>query len=291
MSGINPISLFTTVAASASAPIAPAESSSEPLPICDPAGGRKSGGKSKIETAKEAIIYIMDNDKDCRKINKSVQAEKIARIALDVGAKPEVIGAIIAQETNFGTTADDLNKGNGIGPMQVTRITIQDMFERPEAFDPDISKIVGNAKGCKYKTFAEALKAKFKNNKVNLGKFGNKFFEFYKKNKTYFDKGYYLETVNKNNKNHKGKTAVKYSQIPKSIRTTYENSLMNYDMGLYLGCYTYKMKSRGKSESVGLKFYHGPNNKDVEKYVRAVNDTITRVRRKYPELKNLNIKS
>ena len=257
------------------------------------AGAARKGGSAyatKLATAKKAILYIMNNDKECRKINKEAQAEKIARIALDVGVKPEIIGAIIKQETHFSTNAKDMNKGNGVGPMQLTRITIQDMYERPKAYDPDITKIVGNDKGCKYKTFADALKAKLKNKNINLGKFGNKFFEFYQQNQTYFDKGYYLATVNPKNKNHKGKIAVKYNQIPKSILNKYESTLTNYDMNVYLGCYTYKEKTKGcSSEEEALKKYNSSN--IANSYVKAVNDTICQTRRAVPEIKKLNIKS
>lgn len=276
MSGINPISLFTTMAASAAAPIAPAESSSGPLPICDPA--RNSGGKSKIETAKKAILYIMNNGKGCKcsASNQADYASKIARIAIDTGLKPELIGAIIQRETKFSQNPSYYNNKNGslLGPMRLSPGVIQEMYEKPENCDSNISKIVGSGKKCKYKTFADALKAKLKNNNIDLGKFGNKFFEFYKQNLKYFTKGYYKN----------------FAAIDNATRNQYIKTLGNPDMNIYLGCYTYIFKSKGaKSENEVLQRYNASSQK--AEYARDICDTVAKARRKYPELKNLNIKS
>ena len=247
MTQLYPISLFATASA------APAT------------GVKKTSSRgSKKQVAQQAIQYIMEHDKACYITNKSSQAEKIARIALDVGVKPEVIGAIIKQETHFSTNYKDMNKGRGTGPMQLVPITIHDMYIRPEAFDKSISEYVGPKK--KYKTFEEALKAKNKNQNINLGKFGNKFFELYKKNITYFEKGYY-----------------KAKKIPQDILDQLRRTLSNnYELGVYLGCYTYKMKAQGASnEQKALERY----NTCSSKYVREVSDTIAQVRKVYPQLK------
>ncbi len=220
----------------------------------------------KLNVAKRAITYIMDNDKNCLSPDKAAQAEKIAMIAIDVGVPSEVIGAIIKQETHFSTNPAEMNKGNGVGPMQVTMITLHDMFVRPEQYDPDIKNIVGPKK--KYKTFEEALKAKLNDNTVNLGKFGNKFFEFYKQNKTYFDKGYYRKRSLKD--------------LPKSVRDKYVKTLSNYDMNVYLGCYIYKAHKKGNTEKQAIINYNGSPLK--YKYESAVSDTIRQTRKNVPEV-------
>ena len=232
----------------------------------------------KLRIAKKSILYIMDNDKACRNIDKQAQAERIARIALDVGVQPEVIGAIIKQETHFSTTASDMNKGNGVGPMQVTNINIRDMYIRPEAYDPEIKRLIG-PKDKPYKSFAEALKAKLKDPHVDLGAFGNKFFEFYKQNQVLFDK-------------YNGST----SNVPKNVKDTYMETLTNYDMNVYLGCWIYKAKLKNNTEWRALRDYNGDkklvkyDGKMIERkvaYANEVNDTLIKVRSNTPELKNI----
>ena len=219
----------------------------------------------KLKIAKNAILYIMNNDKACRDIDKQAQAEKIARIALDVDVPPEVIGAIIKQETHFSTSASEMNQGNGVGPMQVTSINIRDMFVRPEAYDPEIKKLIG-PKDKPYKSFSDALKAKLNNPSIDLGKFGNKFFEFYKQNQVLFDKynGY-------------------ISNVPKDVKSTYMKTLTDYDMNVYLGCWIYKSKLRGHTEKQAIINYNG--SKDKLAYGNHVSDTIQNARRNVPELK------
>ena len=221
----------------------------------------------KLKSAMKAIMYIMDIDKDCRDINKEVQAWEISRIALHVGVPPEVIGALIKQETHFSTDSADMNKGNGVGPMQITPITIQDMYERPQAFEPKIGQLIGS-KNKPYKTFAQALQAKLKNSSIDLGEFGNKFFEFYKDNTEYFDK-------------YKGI----YKNAPKNIQDKYTEILSNYNRNVYLGCWIYKSKLRGHSEKQALINYNGSSIK--YKYEKEVSDTIKKVRTNVPEVKIL----
>ena len=225
------------------------------------------GENYKLNIATKSIKYIMDLDKNCRDINKTVQARKIATIALDVGVPPEVIGAIIKQETHFSTDSADMNKGQGVGPMQLTSITLQDMFIRPEVYDSSIKNFVGPKK--KYKSFAEALRAKADNEDIDLGKFGNKFFEFYKKNREYFDK-------------YKGV----YNNAPKALREKYTKSLSNYDLNVYLGCWLYKMRSKNKSEKQAIISYN--NSPSRYAYERAVSDTIRHVRKNIPEIITIN---
>ena len=221
--------------------------------------------EKKLHNAINAIRYIMNNDKDCKGINKQALAEKIAAIAIDVGVHPEVAGAIIKQETHFSTDSAEMNKGTGIGPMQIVPIVIHDMFVRPEFYDPELKSIIGAKK--EYKTFENALNAKLNNPKIDLGKFGNKFFEFYKQNKTYFDKECYKKRLN---------------DLPKKIRNDYNRTLSNYDMNVYLGCFLYKAHRRTNSEKQAIINY---NNSSIKySYEAEVSRTIKQARKNAPEI-------
>lgn len=74
------------------------------------------------------LIKIMDEDKNLPKgFNKDKCASTIMNIALELGADPISIACIIKQETHFHS---GLNGKNGKGLMQLTSITIKDMYTK-----------------------------------------------------------------------------------------------------------------------------------------------------------------
>lgn len=74
------------------------------------------------------LIKIMDEDKNLPKgFNKDKFASTILNIAQELGADPISIACIIKQETHFHS---GLNGKNGKGLMQLTNITIKDMYTK-----------------------------------------------------------------------------------------------------------------------------------------------------------------
>ena len=77
---------------------------------------------------KHMIFKIMEEDKNLPlNLNKNKMASTILNIANELGADPITIACIIKQETHFQS---GLNQKNGKGLMQLTSITIKDMYQK-----------------------------------------------------------------------------------------------------------------------------------------------------------------
>ncbi len=85
-----------------------------------------SANEQKLQ--KNIIFKIMEDDKSLpQNINKHKMASTILNIANELGADPITIACIIKQETHFQS---GLNQKNGKGLMQLTSITIKDMYQK-----------------------------------------------------------------------------------------------------------------------------------------------------------------
>ena len=80
---------------------------------------------------KHMIFKIMEEDKNLPlNLNKNKMASTILNISNELGADPITIACIIKQETHFHS---GLNGNGAKGLMQITRITVKDMYQKGRA--------------------------------------------------------------------------------------------------------------------------------------------------------------
>ena len=106
------------------------------------------------------VLSVIYDDKDCPKdVNKEKMAETIIKVAAEFDMDPVVLACIIRKETNFR----QINGANGQGLMQLTRISIEDMFLRPKVYDKKLEEIKK-----KYPTAEALYKAIQKDPELNM---------------------------------------------------------------------------------------------------------------------------
>lgn len=77
---------------------------------------------------KNVVLKIMDDDKNLpQNLDKNKMASTILNIANELGADPITVACIIKQETHFKS---GLNGGGPKGLMQITGITVKDMYQK-----------------------------------------------------------------------------------------------------------------------------------------------------------------
>lgn len=101
------------------------------------------------------IMSIINEDKNCAKgVDKFKMVQLIIKTATEFDIDPVVLTCIIRTESHFNSTIGK----NGQGLMQLTKISIVDMFQRPKIYDKKLEQIKQ-----KYKT-PEALYEAIKQN-------------------------------------------------------------------------------------------------------------------------------
>lgn len=93
----------------------------------------------QINHKKALILRIMEEDKNCCKTaDKNKIAENIIKLSKEYGADPVHIACIVKKESHF---AENINKGTAKGLMQITQITIKDMYQRPNLYHSALDNI------------------------------------------------------------------------------------------------------------------------------------------------------
>lgn len=111
---------------------------------------------------KEKVIQDMiTNDSDAP---KNLDIEKMTRMIMKVsqetGTDPIVIASIAKKETHFN---QNVPRKNGSGIMQLTSISIKDMFLRPSIYDESLKPILK-----KYRTPENLIRAMRKDPELNI---------------------------------------------------------------------------------------------------------------------------
>lgn len=92
-----------------------------------------------LNRQKSLIIQIMQEDKNCCKTaDKNKIAENIINLSKEYGANPIHIACIVKKESHF---TEHVNKGSGKGLMQLTKIAVKDMYQRPHLYHSALDNI------------------------------------------------------------------------------------------------------------------------------------------------------
>ena len=95
-----------------------------------------NNSKSQEEALK--VLNVINEDKHCAKnVDKIKMAQMILKVAKEFCIDPVVLACIIRQETHF---TPQYGK-NGQGYMQLVKISIEDMFQRPKIYDKKLEEI------------------------------------------------------------------------------------------------------------------------------------------------------
>lgn len=105
-----------------------------------------------------------------KNIDPDNMADMILSAAQETGVDPIVIASIAKRETHFN---QNVPTKCGSGIMQLTSISVKDMFQRPQIYDPALKPLMK-----KYGTLEKLLKAKEKDPSIDLGKFGDMLAEY-----------------------------------------------------------------------------------------------------------------
>lgn len=101
--------------------------------------------KNLTKAKKAVVLRIIKEDPNCKELtNKEKIAENIVKIAEEYGADPIHIACIAKKETHF---TENLSSPTTKGMMQVTEISVKDMYQRPEIYHKKLKEITS-----KYKT-------------------------------------------------------------------------------------------------------------------------------------------
>ncbi|MBR1461390.1 hypothetical protein IJ596_07170, partial [bacterium] len=136
--------------------------------------GYKFKDKSVENAVKEdtaRVKYIIATDSDKYKINERRMIRKIMNAASYAGVNPVYIACIVKRETHF--CENIITSENGKGPMGLTSIAIEDLYERPSTFDSNLGKLVK-----KYGSLNKLFAAKDKNPSMKLGNLGEILYKY-----------------------------------------------------------------------------------------------------------------
>lgn len=112
-------------------------------------------------TKKKAVLDIITNDPAAPKnLDKEKMTAMIMQTAQETGVDPVVLASIAKQESHF---KQDVPTSCGSGIMQLTTISIKDMYQRPKIYDKSIRPIL-----LKYGSPEMLVKAMRKDPELNL---------------------------------------------------------------------------------------------------------------------------
>lgn len=110
---------------------------------------------------RKEVFNIMEKDKEAPKnLNKELIYKYISSASNKIGVSPIIIARIIERESNF-TMPKSYDKGSGM--MQLTIITVEDMYQRRQLYDADIYPILD-----KYGSAENLMKEIRKNPELNI---------------------------------------------------------------------------------------------------------------------------
>lgn len=122
-----------------------------------------------INAVKDIMIKDKDAVKNLENVDKDKLAEMIVEAAYDAKVDPVIIAHIASKESHFDQSAD---KKSGKGLMQITPISVEDMYQHPDKYEPELLPILK-----KYKTHEKLFEAAKKDPELNL-KLGAHIFKF-----------------------------------------------------------------------------------------------------------------
>lgn len=130
-----------------------------------------SAAESEFEQKYEAIKNIIANDPAAPKnLNKDKMADMIMKASAETGVDPVIIASIAKKETHFN---QNVPTGNGSGIMQITSISLKDMYQRPQIYDKDMKQLIK-----KYGSWEKVVQAKKKDPSMPLGNFGELLYKY-----------------------------------------------------------------------------------------------------------------
>ena len=101
-------------------------------------------------------------------VNK--MTDMIMEAASETGIDPIIIASIAKQETHYN---QNVPTANGSGIMQLTTISLKDMYQRPGVYDSQMKQLIK-----KYGSLEKVLAAKKKNPSMDIGNFGNILYKY-----------------------------------------------------------------------------------------------------------------
>lgn len=119
----------------------------------------------------DTVSAMIKNDPAAPKntdVNK--MTDMIMQAANETGIDPIIIASIAKQETHYN---QNVPFANGSGIMQLTTISIKDMYQRPNVYDAQMKQLMK-----KYGSWDKIAAAKKKNPSLDLGKFGNLLYQY-----------------------------------------------------------------------------------------------------------------
>lgn len=125
-----------------------------------------------VKMQKAVVLRIMKEDKNCfAALDKEKMAQRIVKIAKEYDADPVEIASIVKKETHF---TPGLNDGNAKGLMQLTEVSIKDMYQRPELYNKKLGYIIK-----RYPSHKHLFNAIQQNQELNL-RVGTIAFQYHK---------------------------------------------------------------------------------------------------------------
>lgn len=195
------------------------------------------------------IEEIISKDTSAPKnLDKKDLAAKIMEVSSETGVDYDVIAYICKRETHFNQSK---NGKNGKGMMQLTSITIEDMFSRPQAYDENIKPLIR-----KYGSLEKLFEAKRKDSSIELGTFGELLY--------------------------------KYGSVENCMDAIKKDAKTNLKFGAY--CFKEKLKRAKGDLKKALELYNGhPTYK--HDYANDVHNNIlaSRAERTHGEIMNFNV--
>ncbi len=118
-----------------------------------------------------SIKNIIANDPAAPKnLNKDKMADMIMKASAETGVDPVIIASIAKKETHF---TQNVPTGNGSGIMQITSISLKDMYLRPQIYDKNMKQLIK-----KYGSWEKVVQAKKKDPSMQLGNFGELLYKY-----------------------------------------------------------------------------------------------------------------
>lgn len=118
-----------------------------------------------------SIKNIIANDPAAPKnLNKDKMADMIMKASAETGVDPVIIASIAKKETHFN---QNVPTGNGSGIMQITSISLKDMYLRPQIYDKNMKQLIK-----KYGSWEKVVQAKKKDPSMQLGNFGELLYKY-----------------------------------------------------------------------------------------------------------------
>lgn len=130
--------------------------------------------RKEIATARaqyQAVFNMIKDDPAAPKnLNIANMTEMIMNASSETGVDPIIIASIAKQETHY---TQNVGTGSGSGIMQLTSISIKDMYQRPNIYDAKMKQLIK-----KYGSWQKVVAAKKRNPSLELGNFGNILYKY-----------------------------------------------------------------------------------------------------------------